>query len=159
MLFRSGESGLPSWIPLVVIIATYVIAWLVIRAVWKRLVDSGNWSLTDALSEKAKISPQAPPVGAAPPVQGPSDPDLAVVLAGSASRLIAFIGLIIIMIMFLGMGALVMVRFFVLGCDTTGTNFDNETISLAKYLLAGTVMFAPYGANQIKAAISSFSKS
>jgi hypothetical protein len=75
------------------------------------------------------------------------------VLAGSTSRVIAFIGLIVIMAMFMGFGALIMLKFA--ACDTCNSDIGSAIESMVKYFLGGAALFVPYGFNQMKAGISS----
>jgi hypothetical protein len=132
-----------------------------------------NWSLAAALSEESSpIVPPEPPVGAgamavqapAPPVVialgapapgAAASPPLAPVIApapvpeprlvGSASRLIAAFGLMVLAVMILGIGYGIMWNLFTAG------KIPNLN-GIGPYLLGGSALFAPYAFNQIKEA-------
>lgn len=84
------------------------------------------WTLPRALSEKVEGVPATDPAAYAP----------------SASRLIAFMGMGIIMILFLGVGAI-----SIWGFMTRQTLPDLDKIGW--FLGAGASMFVPYAANKI----------
>jgi hypothetical protein len=126
-----------------------VIALLTIRAA---LLNS-TWSLSDALSEEADITPLdstgrplLDPTGK--PYLGPDGKALVVSeLRASSSRFIALIGLIGILMLYLGFGLVVLAR---LGnADKDHPIPDNPTLnSIENMLLYGVIMFAPYIANK-----------
>jgi hypothetical protein len=108
------------------------------------LINS-SWSLSDALSEEADITPLDP---AGKPCLGPDGKALVISeLRASSSRFIALIGLIGILMLYLGFGLEVLAR---LGnADPTHPIPDSTTMNSIEYmLLYGVVMFAPYIANK-----------
>ena len=106
------------------------------------LLRSRDWQLGDALSEEAGNQPDPLPAGTKP------------VMVASSSRLIALLGLLNILGVFLGFG------FFFLYSAFAGTISSSDMMSSMKsviyYLFSGAVMFAPYLANQLRDAFTSF---
>jgi hypothetical protein len=90
-----------------------------------RLKQSG-WSLRDALTE-----PSVPGTGGAPPIG-----------ASSSSRLIALLGMVVILILFVGVGLVAVWQFA-----------ENNRVDLSQfqnYFLAGASLFIPYVMNQVR---------
>ncbi|MGL4723091.1 MAG: hypothetical protein ACRCWW_01075 [Scandinavium sp.] len=120
-----------------VLIFIYIIMTLayivVFRQVFSLLKEQG-WSLTDALSE-----PPLPPEPAAPaaPVILPKP-------FASSSRLIAFVGMVIIAIIFVGTGYYVIYALF-----NDPSHIGSNLESAGKYLMFGGTLFAPYIFNKI----------
>lgn len=102
-------------------------------AVVRLLKQAPAWSLADALAEEADLGD----AGAGKTV-----------MVASTSRLIAFLGMVAILALFLGFGA-----FVLWGVAETGrapANCDD----FSKYLLGGVTLFAPYVVNKFSAAFS-----
>jgi hypothetical protein len=127
-----------------------VIALATVRAA---LMNS-TWSLSDALSEEADITPLGAtgkpslvdPTGK--PYLGPDGKALVISeLRASSSRFIALIGLIGILMLYLGFGLVILAR---LGNGETDHPIpDDATIkSIEQLLLYGVIMFAPYIVNK-----------
>lgn len=105
-----------------------------------------TWSLADALSEDVDVTAEGtvPAAGAAvgaPPAQSPPT-KVVTTLQASSSRLIAFLGSIVILFLFLGFGLVAIYHF-----ATTGT-LPSSTSSVKDYLLTGLALFAPYAVNK-----------
>jgi hypothetical protein len=128
---------------------------------------SRDWSLAAALSEKTSFTAAvaagnqvAPAVAAAlGPAQGPAQANpgggAAVVakteapaMVGSSSRLIAFLGGMAVLSMFMGFGLYVLWALF-----NGKSDLDKQLSAAGTYLLYGSALFLPYGANQLKAAL------
>lgn len=113
-------------------------------AVIQRALAGSTWSLSDALSEEANITPldkDGKPIKDANgvPAQTVSE------LRASSSRLIALIGLIAILMLYLGFG-LVTLKIYA----STGTlPSDADLMPIIKFLLAGATLFAPYAVNKV----------
>ena len=105
------------------------------------LLRSRDWQLGDALSEEAGNQPDPLPVGTKP------------IMVASSSRLIALLGLLNILGVFLGFGYYFLYSAFS-GVDSA--TLLNNMKSVIYYLFSGAVMFAPYLANQLRDAFSSF---
>lgn len=123
-----------------------------------KLNRSADWSLSDALSEKnPSPAPVAVVQAAVAVVPGGGAPAAAAAPAvdpgssASASRLVAFLGTVAILAMFMGFGL------YALWGAFNGKSAEvHETLkAVSSYLLYGSAMYAPYAFNQIKAAFSS----
>lgn len=117
-----------------------------IGAVKVSLDKHKTWSLANALSEEGDVTAEgtAPTAGAAvgaPPVQSAST-KVVTTLHASSSRLIAFLGSIVILFLFLGFGLVAIYHF-----ATSGT-LPSSTSSVKDYLLTGLALFAPYAVNK-----------
>ncbi len=80
----------------------------------------------------------------APPAADPGS-------SASASRLVAFLGTIAILAMFMGFGLYALWAAF----NGKGAEAGVTLKAVSSYLLYGSAMYAPYAFNQIKAAFSS----
>jgi hypothetical protein len=92
-----------------------------------------RWRLTDALSEDVAYSDEA----------GHS----VTLLTASASRLIAVLGLIVILSMYIGLGLLTLHAFAV------GKATPSAVETMLKFLAGGAGLFLPYLANQLRAGL------
>ena len=101
------------------------------------LLRSKNWSMGDALSEEAGNQPKELPPGTRPE------------MVASSSRLIALLGLVVILSIYLGVGYHLLWRLFTTGDVPDLTN-------LTSFLYGGAVIFAPYLVNQLKEAFTAF---
>jgi hypothetical protein len=104
------------------------------------LKRSAEWHLGDAASEEAGNQPDVLPVGTKP------------IMVASASRLIALLGLLAIMVIFLGFGYYLLYAAFTAQLNTVNVK------PIVYFLFSGATMFAPYLANQLQSAFSSFAK-
>ena len=100
----------------------------------------GGWQLSDALSEEAANQPNPLPVGQKP------------VMVASSSRFIALLGLLIIMVLFLGFG------YYILYAAFNGHMDQINSTKIMGFLFSGAIMFAPYLANQLQTAFSSLAR-
>ena len=96
-----------------------------------------GWRLGDALSEEGEIT-------------GPGGGKQTVMLA-SSSRLIALLGMIVIMALFLGVGTIVI-------WELAETGSAPVLDGVLKYFLAGAGLFIPYSVNQIRSGFESIGK-
>jgi hypothetical protein len=95
--------------------------------------------LGDAVSEEAGNQSDPLPVDKKP------------VMVASSSRLIALLGLLTILVVFLGFG------YYFLYSAFAGTLQSADMKSVIYYLFSGAVMFAPCLANQLREAFTAFS--
>lgn len=142
---KTDQAGSNKWQPLdsrfvyAVVIVAFAGIFIAFAAVCRILRDHPKWSLADALSEEADV-----PVtdAAGQPVIGANGAAVTKPqLAASTSRLIAFVGTIGILGLFLGFGAIIMCQY---GKSGSITNAD----AIGKYLLGGLTLFAPYVVNK-----------
>ena len=113
----------PEFVIYLVIGALYLAITACGVAVARALRRAPSWSLADALSEEADTSDAS---------GGKT------VMAASTSRLIAFLGMIGILALFLGFGA-----FVLWGVAETG-RVPSQSAEFSQYLLGGVTLFAPY---------------
>jgi hypothetical protein len=126
----------PAMFWVTVIIVTIFIAVLML-SVLRGLIGSQQWTLVDALSEEADPQPS------------PLQPGQKPVMVASASRLIAFLGLVVILSLFLGVG------YYLLWCLFTGRSTSHLS-DITSYFYSGIVLFAPYIINKFSDAFSIF---
>ena len=131
---------------IVFILAGIFFAVLVIRAA----TSGSNWSLAEALSEEADFTlMETDASGNRKPVLDSSGKQVMITeLRASSSRLIAFMGMLVILLMFIGFGVFSLYSF-----ARTGTM--PPTIDKAvDYLYAGLTLFAPYVVNKFSSIFS-----
>lgn len=134
---------MPEGILKLIITTMYILVTFGFFGVWKSLRSDKNWSMARALSENTVVEQQDP--------ADATKKTSVVIDLPSSSRLIAFIGLIVLMVTFLTLGA---VMIWTLG--RTG-----QIISMGNaqdFLWAGMTMFAPYLISQGKEAFKAFGK-
>ncbi len=131
-----------AWFVYTVIIGVLVaaiISILVIRAA----VSATNWSLADALSEETEITALTTnAAGQQEPLMEAGKPVLVTVMRASSSRLIALMGMMAILLMFLGFGSFTLYHFAATGQMPGGTD------QMINFLVAGMTLFAPYVVNK-----------
>ncbi len=128
-----------------VIVGGVAVAIVIALATVRSSLSGANstWSLSDALSEEADISPLDKD---GKPLLGPDGkPQIVSELRASSSRFIALMGLIGIMMIYIGFGLIILQRFA--GNGTLPT--DPQIKDIVWFLFAGVTMFAPYIAQQI----------
>jgi hypothetical protein len=123
----------------VVIAAVYAAVFIVFATVSRILgASSSKWSLADALSEEADLTVDdgtGKPMMAAGAAVNKSE------LRASSSRLIAFVGTVAILLLFLGFGAFML-------WDYAKTGTIRNANDVRSYLMAGLTLFAPYVVNK-----------
>ena len=133
----------PTWVYIMVFVL--VVAFLLISLLSvKGSLKDGGWSLAHALSEEMD--------GSAVPNPAVEPAAAGTVMVGSASRLIAFIGMLVILAFFIGIGLWMLWKLLSTGC------VPSDLDKLTSYFYGGAMLFAPYMANQFKAALSAISK-
>jgi hypothetical protein len=112
-------------------------------ATLKAALANTTWSLADALSEEAEVTFKEK-IGDeyVPKFDDNMKPVTIVQLTASSSRLIAMIGLIAILAMFVGFGAFALYHF------AFDQDFSKGLDTVMKFLLGGMTMFAPYIVNK-----------
>jgi len=115
------------------------VVFLIFLTVVKKALKDGKWNLSDALSETDALRDNAGALEKNPDTGNPIYPK-------SASRLIAFIGLFVIVIWIMGLS---IPTFYHFAC--TGEMPDLSGVST--FLAAQAGLFAPYIANKIAGAI------
>lgn len=123
------------WLKDPILIFIYIVMTLAYIVTFRRvfsLLKTQGWSLAEALSE-----PSPPPDPAAPAIMPP-------VLFASSSRLIAFVGMVIIAIIFIGTGYYAIYALF-----HDPLNISSNLKSVSRFLMFGGTLFAPYVFNKI----------
>lgn len=113
-----------------------IISMLLIRSA---LMNS-QWSLANALSEQVELTKQTE-YGS--PLMENNQPVLIKKMQPSSSRIIALMGTIAILFLFLSFGAFALFHFAKLGQMPDGIN------KVVTFLTAGLILFAPYVVNKI----------
>lgn len=150
-----AETGTPQeaapWPPMeslaiIVVIAVIVFIGLIALFFIKSALSSSKWSLADALSEEASVaSLESDGNGGFKPRLGTDgNPIMVTELRASSSRMIALMGMILILLMFLGFGI-----FSIYSFAKTGVMPNTDYI--INFLTAGMTLFAPYLVNQFSA--------
>jgi hypothetical protein len=139
------------WFIYLVVIAVFV-ASLVALLLVKQALAGTKWSLSDALSEEAEVTGTEVVNGVTKPLLDSSaKPVQITVMVASSSRFIAFMGMIFILVMFLGFGT-----FALYGVAKTG-RMPDSTDTIVKFLVSGLTLFAPYVVNKFSAMFQSIS--
>lgn len=121
-------------------------ALILIRAA---LVNS-KWSLSDALSEETDVTAIETVNGVQKPMLDANQQPLTITeMRASTSRVVALMGMIVIIMMFLGFGTFALFEF-----ATTG-NMPQSIDNVVNYLLAGLTLFAPYVVNKFSTMFAS----
>jgi hypothetical protein len=105
-----------------------------------RGLRNSSWSLADALSEEVEVT--ALDSAKAMVLTTDGTPVQKTVMAASTSRLIAFVGMIAILFLYIGFGI-----FVLWGFAETG-EVPASTDAMSKYFVAGLTLFAPYIVNK-----------
>lgn len=125
-------------IPIAVLVVG-LLAMLFIRAALSTL----NWSLADALSEESEVTAWEVQNGTKKPMLDPTGKPLLVVeMRASTSRVIALMGMIVILLMYLGFGTFALFSF-----GNTGV-MPKSVDQIVTFLLSGLTLFAPYLVNK-----------
>ncbi|SNX59294.1 hypothetical protein SAMN06296273_0734 [Nitrosomonas ureae] len=129
-----------------VVISVIFMGSLISVALIRSALSNSKWSLADALSEEAKVtSLEADGNGGFKPrLDANGNPVMITELRASSSRMIALVGMMVILLMFLGFGI-----FAVYSFSRTGKMPNTENI--VNFLVAGLTLFAPYLVNQFAA--------
>lgn len=127
-----------------------LIAMLMIRSA---IVTSGRWSIADALAEETEVTAMKPDANgrptAVPQLDAAGKPLTITDMRASISRLIALMGMMAILMIFLGFGA-----FALYGFAMTGTIPDMSGV--INFLMAGLTLFAPYLVNKFSSIFEAF---
>lgn len=129
-----------TWVQVMVFVPVIGFLLLSLSAV-KSSLKSSDWTLAHALSEESEQ------------ITSTTDGKTTqTVMVGSASRLIAFMGMLVIMAFFIGVGLWLLWRLLASG------SVPPDLDKLLNFFYGGLVLFAPYLANQIKGALTTFGK-
>ena len=144
----AAQSAAPPPLPfhpnevLVWLVIVLVLSFILLALSWLRsamTAASPKWSLADALSEEADI---AYFTTTGPQVDNAGKPVTVSEMRASSSRLIALLGAIVILFLFLGFGTFVLYQY-----GTTGVM--PEVGDILKFMSGGLALFAPYAVNKL----------
>lgn len=150
-LAKAADAAAPAWrappcwftLGVIAIVLLGALAALARTPYW--LKDS-TWSLATALSEEVEITlvnPAGMPIRADDSLLAANETPVKVtVMRASSSRLIAFVGMIAILLMFLGFGAFALYAFAETGA------LPESLVEAGKFLTVGMTLFAPYVVNK-----------
>jgi|GEM_PF-351854 len=132
----------PQWVVYTVIgvvVCGSIIAMLLIRAA----LSNTNWNLGDALSEEVEISSVTTNAGSKEDTK-PDEvkPPTVIVMSASISRLIAFMGMMVILFIFIGFGVFTLYSYAFTG------EMPDSTDKVIQFLAGGLTLFAPYLVNK-----------
>lgn len=140
----------PQWVVYTVIgvvICGSIIAMWLIRAA----LNKANWNLGDALSEEVEISDvttnagskeEATAVESKPAKSDEVKPPMVTVMRASISRLIALMGMMVILFIFIGFGVFSLYSYAFTG------EMPDSTDKVIQFLTGGLTLFAPYLVNK-----------
>ncbi len=138
----AGDGGAHGALFAYAIVGGVAFATLIGLATIRSALMGSPWSLSDALSEEAEISPLDK--DGRPIPGGDGKPQVVSELRASSSRFIALLGLTGILMMYLGFGLVILAGF-----ASTGAIADDATIkNIIYFLVSGVTMFAPYIVNK-----------
>lgn len=134
-----------SWL-IYVVIVVILLGGIVSLIYIMSALSNSKWSLADALSEEASVASLESDGngGFKPRLGADGKPIMVTELRASSSRMIAFVGMILILLMFLGFGIFTMYSF-------AKNEVMPSTDNIVNFLVAGMTLFAPYLVNQFSA--------
>jgi hypothetical protein len=115
---------------------------------YRNIQRAKDWSLTEALSEEVPVGSVVKDAAGALVLDGEGKIQHETVMKASSSRLIAFFGTIVIMMLYIGAGLAVLKN---VAADGT---IPQDTDKLTTFFLSGMVLFAPYVVNKFSAIFS-----
>jgi hypothetical protein len=140
------------WFIYVVLSVILLGSWMTLMVIIRALRNSG-WSLADALSEACEITAMEADASGANKIMLDADgrPFLITEMRASTSRVIALLGMIVILLIFLGFGMFALYAFAETGSmpDSIGKAVD--------FIVAGLTLFAPYVADKFSKICDNFS--
>jgi hypothetical protein len=133
----------PGWFVygvIAIVLVGALVALLLIRAA----IYGTSWSLSDALSEATEVTATTVDANGrrVPLLDANNKPVCIVEMRASSSRLIALMGMMAILLMYLGFGAFALYAF-----ATTG-RMPEDVDKAINFLVAGMTLFAPYAVNK-----------
>ena len=111
-----------------------------IKLISYSLNGNEKWSLADAMSEEYQTTPIASDGKPIPDDKG--NPQLITEMRASSSRVIALMGMVVILLMFIGFGVFALHGFAKTGC------MPESIDKVVSFLYAGVILFAPYAVNK-----------
>jgi hypothetical protein len=140
---QSNESGST----FVYIIVTFVVVGSLMSILGiKAALEKTDWSLANAVSEEVEIT--AKDENGKIMLDPAGIPLMETKLSASTSRLVALMGTIVLLFMFVGFGAFAMFEFGMSG------QLPDSISQVVEFMLAGLTLFAPYAVNKVSSLFS-----
>ena len=140
-----ADDASSKWVPpanwfIYLVIFIVLIGSLISILIIRTSLSNTTWSLSNALSEGIQLTE----IGEdGKPIMDKSNKPLMVTkLYASSSRMVAFMGMIVILLMFLAFGSFALFAFAKSG------EMPSSIDQVVKFLLAGLTLFAPYAVNK-----------
>ena len=135
-----------------VVVGVVLLGSLVTLLLIRTALSNSMWSLTDALSEEVEVTLFETVDGVKKPVMDQSQKPLLITeMRASTSRVVALMGMIVIIMMFLGFGTFALYGFAITG------NIPASIDKVVNFLVAGLTLFAPYVVNKFSTMFKSLS--
>ena len=147
--YPGAPADLFIYIVVILVLIGSFIAIALIRAALS--VSASKWSLAEALSEEVEVTAMDTDKPDLPQLDDKKKPLMVKRMCASSSRLIALMGMMVILLMFLGFGAFALYAF-----GKTG-KVPEDIGNVVKFLLAGLTLFAPYVVNKFGSVFESLS--
>jgi len=145
----------PHWAFLYAVVLLVLLGSFLALAYISAALVAPKWSLAEALSEEVQVTEMVEVQGKQGVTTARLDangkPIMITKMGPSSSRLIALMGMMVILLMFLGFGAFVLYSF-----GKTG-NMPSTTKDVVRFLLGGLTLFAPYAVNKFASIFESLS--
>lgn len=122
-----------------------VVTALALIMIYRNISRATDWSLTEALSEEVAVGPVVRDAAGLALQDKEGKIQHETVMKASSSRLIAFFGTIVIMMLYIGAGLAVLKN---VAADGT---IPQDTEKLTTFFVSGMVLFAPYVVNKFSA--------
>jgi hypothetical protein len=140
----------PEYLIVGAIIIIALFSCLIMLMIFSHIKADPKWSLADALSEEYQITPMNSDK-ITPQLDKDGKPLIISEMRASSSRVIALVGMIVILLMFIGFGIFALYNFAKTG------QMPDSIDQVIKFLLAGLTLFAPYVVNKFSGIFDSLS--
>lgn len=144
---QADPSAPPNWLLYGIVIVSGAVALFGALATIS-LLRRSTWSIRDAMSESGEVTLED--ANGMPVLDAQGRPVKVARMIASSSRLIAFLGLIGILTLFMAQGLLLVWR------TAHGDPIAQVATDFSNYLIYGSVMFAPYVVNKFSSVFSGF---
>jgi type IV secretory pathway VirB2 component (pilin) len=130
-------------VAMILVAAIAIITLLSLMVIYKNLKADAKWSIADALSEDVALATtKVDPATSLPLRDAAGDVAKETELKASSSRLIALLGSVAILMLYVGAGLAVLYQFVQSGGVPSGTK------DMTGYFVYGLVLFTPYAVNK-----------
>ena len=148
VLAKNTSTITPDWFVYTIVGLSIFAIFIGIAVFGGRLLNDKSWSLSDAISEEIQVTALEAD-GKNIKYKSDGTQEILTKLGASSSRLIAFLGALVILGLFIGFGIFALVGFGKTGKIPSGMS------DAIKFLVGGLTLFAPYAVNQFSSIFSS----